>query len=456
MLRRELSFFQATAINMIDMVGIGPFVTTAVVAATMGSVHLAILAWVLGMLIAFIDASVWSELGAKYPHAGGTYRFLSETYGDQTWGRFFSFLFVWQTTFTAPLVVASGALGFASYAQYFLAGVPRTYTPLSSRLIAIGVVVALTALLYRKISDVGRISIALWWCVVIIMSALIVAGFAFGNPMGIVSQLVAPSGGWLAQLRQGAMWTALGVASLPTIYSYLGYYNVCHLGAEVAAPARVIPSSMYLSIAGIGVLYILMQIAVYAVLPIEQVQRSPFVVSDMLAVVFGPLVANIGTVLILVIALASLFSVMLGYTRVPYAAAQDGLFFRQFGRLHPTEHFPHVSLLMLAGVAIVFVSTLTITDAIKSIITMRVFTQFIAQTVGLMIIRRKHGPGAMPWKMWLYPIPAILTIGIWLWIFSSAKPLQQIMGVVAPVVGSIAFCILAWHKGTWPFTKQEQ
>jgi len=456
MLRRELSFFQATAINMIDMVGIGPFVTTVIVAATMGSAHLTLFAWCVGMLIAFIDASVWSELGAKFPHAGGTYRFLREVYGESRWGRYFSFLFVWQTTFTAPLVVASGALGFASYAQFFFSGTPQTSPSLTSRLIAVAVVVLLAALLYRRISDVGRISVLLWWAVLVIMSAIILTGFFFGTPLSLLTEIASPTGGWTAQLSDGAMWTALGVASLPTMYSYLGYYNVCHLGSEVESPQRVIPQSMYLSIAGIGILYLLMQFSILSVLPIEVVSRSPFVVTDVLSVTVGDNLAGIGTMLILIIALASLFSVMLGYTRIPYAAAQDGLFFRQFGRLHPTEHFPHVSLLMLSAIAIVFAATLTITDAIKSIVTMRVFTQFIAQTIGLMILRRRVGANQMPWKMWLYPIPALLTVGLWIWIFASAKPLQQLMAVVAPLIGSVAFLVFSYFKQTWPFTSKDQ
>jgi amino acid transporter len=213
---------------------------------------------------------------------------------------------------------------------------------------------------------------------------------------------------------------------------------------------------MYLSIAGIGAMYLLMQFSILSVLPIEVVSKSPFVVTDVLSVTLGSHLAGIGTLLILIIALASLFSVMLGYTRIPYAAARDGLFFRPFGNLHPTEHFPHVSLLMLSAIAIVFAATLTITDAIKSIITMRVFTQFIAQTVGLMMFRRHVGPNQMPWKMWLYPIPAVLTVGLWIWIFASAKPLQQLMAVIAPLIGSIAFLAFSYFKQTWPFTSKDQ
>ncbi|MFN5377376.1 MAG: APC family permease [Ignavibacteria bacterium] len=455
MLRRELSFVQATAINMIDMVGIGPFVTTALVAATMGSVHLAIMAWVVGLVFCLIDASVWSELGAKFPDAGGSYRFLREAYGHSTWGRYFSFLFIWQTVFTAPLVIASGALGFASYAQFFLAGVPQSGPTLVSRVIAIGVIVILTFLLYRRISDVGRISVALWICVVTTMVLIIITGFVYGSPLTVMNDVMLPVGGWSLSITDEHMWTALGVATIPTMYSYLGYYNVCHLGAEVTSPERLIPRSMYVSIAGIGALYLLMQVAVFASLPIESIKQSKFVVSDMIAAALGHNIAVVATVLILVIAMASLFSVMLGYSRVPYAAAQDGLFFNAFGKLHPSQSFPHVALLVLAGLAMFFAATLTISDAIKSIVTMRVFTQFIAQAAGLMILRKRIGWQAMPWRMWMYPVPALLTIVLWLWIFSSAKPLQQIMGVVAPVVGTIVFVAVSYSRKTWPFTGAE-
>lgn len=454
MLRRELSFFQATAINMIDMVGIGPFVTTAIVAATMGSVQLAIFAWVVGLVIALVDASVWSELGARFPRAGGTYQFLRETYGESTWGRYFSFLFIWQTTFTAPLVVASGALGFASYTQFFLSGVQQTAPSLESRCIAIAVIVGLTLLLYRRIEEIGKISVVLWFSVVATIGMLIVAGFSVGSPISTINTIVAPPDGWLSQLSQTHVWTLLGVATIPTMYSYMGYYNICHLGAEVKSPERVIPRSMYISIVGIGVLYLLMQIAVFSVLPLGRVAASPFVVSDMLDVALGRNLADIGTILILVIAMASLFSVMLGYTRIPYAAARDGMFFRPFGLLHPTQNFPYVSLLVLAGLAILFAATLTIDGTIKSIITMRVFTQFIAQAAGLIILRRREGWRSMPWRMWLYPVPVLLTIAVWIWIFISANTLQQQMGILAPLVGSAIFFIVSMLRRTWPFSQQ--
>ncbi len=442
MLRRELSFVQATAINMIDMVGIGPFVTTALVASTMGSSEGALLAWLCGMIIALIDASVWSELGAAMPKAGGSYAFLREAYGHSTLGRLMSFLFVWQTTFQAPLVITSGALGFATYATY----VTGPLAPLETRAIAVGVILLLMALLYRRVSAIGAISVVLWTCVVATMGWIIISG--------IVAPAATPVHD-VSRVADGIAWNMLGAALLPTVYSYLGYYNVCHLGAEVKNPERVIPRSMYVSIIGIGVLYLSMQWAITHVLDAETIAQSSFVVSTMLAAVWGSQAATVGTILILIVAIASLFSVMLGYTRIPYAAAQDGLFFKVFAKEHPTGNFPHVSLLILGGVSIVFAATLSLGDSIKAIITMRVFTQFIAQAGGLMVLRRRVGRSAMPWRMWLYPVPVVMTICIWLWLFWSADATRQLVGIIAPVIGTFVYLVIARRDQQWPFRTLE-
>lgn len=445
MLKRELSLFQATAINMIDMVGIGPFVTAAFVAATMGSAPLALLAWAVGFVICLVDASVWSELGARMPQAGGSYVFLRESYGRERWGRLMSFLFVWQTTFQAPLVVASAALGFMKYSTYLVGPLDGTL----SRLCAAALVVVVTFLLYRRIGQVGRISVVLWSCVIATFIWIIGSGLLFGN-VGL-----ALSGSLTFADPRATLWSALGVASIPTMYSFLGYYNVCHLGAEVRSPERTIPASMYLSIIGIGLLYLLYQTSLFSVLSVAEVASSDFVVSLFIDRLYGSAAAQVVTALVLIVAVGSLFSLMLGYSRIPYAAARDGVFFRLFERLHPTENFPHVSLLVLAGIGITFTLTLTLDDAIKSIITMRVFTQFTAQAVGLMILRQRIGQDAMPWRMWLYPMPALLAIIAWLWVFSSVPSQKQVVGIVAPAIGTIAFLLLARYRRSWPFSSTQ-
>jgi len=423
---------------MIDMVGIGPFVTTALVASAMGFGPYALLAWIAGAALSFVDAAIWSELGAKMPEAGGSYVFLRESYGRDRWGRLMAFLFTWQTTFQAPLVVTSGALGFAKYL-----GFVAPLDEVTTKLAAAALIGVLVILLYRKIADVGAISVILWVAVMATLLILIVSGLLHADATVMASFWTSPdpTGAW-PPLEA----TVLGAATISTVYSYLGYYNVCHLGAEVADPVRIIPRSMYISIGGIAVLYLLMQTAIYVVVPFAEVAASPFIVSTFFERLYGHDVALLMTGLVLIVAVASLFSVMLGYTRIPYAAATDGLFFRAFGRLHPTGHFPHVALLALGGLGIIFSMTLTLGDAIKAIITMRVFTQFIAQAVGLVLLRRRVGAAAMPWRMWLYPVPVILVVIGWLSIYASAKPVQQLAALVAPIIGCILYALVVRRR----------
>src|SRR5450631_1289628 len=168
-LQRSLGLFQSTVLNMIDMVGIGPFVTLPIVIGLMGGMFL--YAWIAGALLSLIDAMIWSELGAAYPLAGGSYNFLKEAYGPK-WGRLMSFLFVWQTCLLAPLVVASGAIGFSQYFDYLV-----PLGDFGKKAVSGGIVILVVALLYRNIRTIGRISVFLWAGVIVTIVWIIVSGF---------------------------------------------------------------------------------------------------------------------------------------------------------------------------------------------------------------------------------------------------------------------------------------
>src|SRR5262252_1725577 len=338
-LDRGLGLKEAVALNMIEIVGIGPFVVSSLVIKAMGGPQ-AVIAWLAGALLATLDGFVWSELGAAMPKAGGTYVFLREAYGPGRWGRLMSFLFVWQTFVQAPLSVASASIGFAGYLY-----------PLNrweAKAIAGGLVIFLVILLYRKITTIGKISVLLWAGVVGTMLWLIWGGLrhfdaklAFDFPPGA--------------FHLSSLWFAgLGAAMVNTVYSYWGYYNICHLGAEIREPERNIPRGIFLSILGITVLYLAMQTSLLGVVPWREAQNSPFVASLFIEKLYGPGAARLVTLMVLWIALASVFSVLLGYSRVPYSAALDGNFFPLFGRVHPTKHFPHISLLSLGGLSFLF------------------------------------------------------------------------------------------------------
>ncbi len=439
MLERRLGLRQATAINMIDMVGIGPFITMPMVIGMMNGPYF-LYAWIAGAALSFVDAMIWSELGAAFPRAGGSYNFLKEAYGKEGAGKMMSFLFVWQTMIQAPLVIASAAIGFASYFTYLL-----PLNPIAFKAVSGGMVIFIVVLLYRKIEAIGKISVFLWFGVMISMFWIIGGGIAEGN-------FFVP----ITQINQGltfdyAFVTAIGYASVKSVYSYLGYYNVCHLGSEIINPSKNIPRSMFLSIAGITILYLAMNISVVSVIPWEYAKDSEFVVSLFMQELAGHTAAKILTVLILWVAFASVFSATLGYSRIPYAAAVDGAFFKVFAKLHPTKNFPHISLLFLGSVAFVFSLLFKLHDVISAILAMRILIQFVGQAIGLLLLRKRMSPDAFPFKMPFYPWPVYIGIAMWAGILWSTGIALVISGLVVTVLGTFVYLIKARISREWPF-----
>jgi amino acid transporter len=234
---------------------------------------------------------------------------------------------------------------------------------------------------------------------------------------------------------------AIGNATLKTVYSYLGYYNVVNLGAEIKNPERNIPRSIFLSITVITVLYIGMQLALLGNLPWQQIAGSKFVISTYIEKIYNPHVARIATALILVIASSSLFALTLGYSRVPYAAAVQGDFFPIFAKVHPKHRFPHMSLLILGALGFIFSLLFKMEAAITAIIVMRILIQFLSQSVGLIRWHRLQPKDPRPYRMPLYPLPAVLSMGIWLFIFLSS-PLPFIGFALAIIVlGVVLFFV---------------
>lgn len=440
MLERRLSLTQATAINMIDMVGIGPFITLPMVIGMMNGPYF-LYAWLAGAVLSFVDAMVWSELGAAFPKAGGSYNFLKEAYGPEKSGKLMSFLFVWQTMIQAPLVIASAAIGFASYLSYL---VPlNTY---SSKAVSGGVVVLIVVLLYRKIEAIGKISVLLWGGVILTMLWIIGGGIAHGHFTEPVQHI---NDGLTVNY---AFISAVGFASVKTMYSYLGYYNVCHLGGEIKNPVKNIPRSMFLSIAGISVLYLAMNISVTSVIPWHEAKDSEFVISLFMQRLAGDTAAMIVTCLILWVAFASVFSATLGYSRIPYAAATDGAFFKVFAKLHPTRHFPHISLLFLGALAFVFSLLFKLSDVISAILAMRILIQFIGQAIGLILLRRASKT-EFPYKMPLFPLPVYFAILLWAGILISTGLKMVLTGLIVIATGCIVYAIKAKRNSEWPFHK---
>ncbi len=438
-LTRGFGLLGATALNMTNMVGIGPFITIPLLMAAMGGPQ-SLLGWLVGALIVVCDGQVWSELGAALPGSGGSYRFLREAYGPLKWGRFMAFLFIWSFVLSGPLEIASGLIGFSQYATYLWPGLANG----GSRFLGAGVGILAMILLARRITFLSRLTVTLWLGTVATLAAVLISGLphfdaarAFDFPPGAFD------------FNRGFV-LGLGSAALIAIYDYLGYYDICYIGDEVRDPALVIPRSILYSIVGCAVAYFLLHLTMLGVLPWRQMLNSKFVVSEFMEHLHGRGAAVAVTLMILWTAFGSVFALLLGYSRIPYAAAVQGDFFRVFAKLHPKGNFPQVSLYTLGVVSIV-ASFFTLDQVITALITTRILVQFMGQIFALPLLRKRLPPTGLPYKMWLYPVPAIVAFVGWAYVFLTSGWAYIGVGLATLVAGVVAFLLRARVSATWPF-----
>ena len=403
------------------------------------------------------------------PNAGGSYRYLKEIYGPNSLGRMLSFLFIWQLSFSAPLSIASGCIGlatmrdisgpalsasswrtrfhFGTLAQVSMLVMPATW-------VAIATAAVVVFLLYRRITVLGKLAELLWIGVALAVGWVIVAGLthfsaarAFDFPPGAFT--LSP-----------AFFMGMGSAMLIATYDYWGYYNVCFLGGEVKDPGRTIPRALIISILVVAAIYLTMNVAVLGVIPWrEMVSHSGgennHIISVFMQRIYGNWAGRLVTWLIMWTAFASVFSTLLGYSRVPYAAALDGNYFRAFARVDPKRRFPTVSLLALGGVAMLF-CFLRLADVIAALVVIRILLQFIVQAVGVMVLRHRRPDMPRPFRMWLYPLPALMAIAGFTFILLARKNfLREIRYAVAILIAGLAiYLVRSWRRHEWPFAAE--
>jgi amino acid transporter len=432
-LERRLGLLQATALNMSNMIGIGPFITIPLLMSALGGPQ-ALAGWLVALVIVAADGLVWSELGAMFPGSGGTYRYLREGLGVSRMGRLLSFLFIWQFLLSGPLEIASGYIGFANYARYLWPDLSRT----AGLGVAMAVGLVNIALLYRRIASVGRLTVALWIGTMMTTLAVIATG-AFHFDAARAFDLNPGAFRFSTGLLVG-----LGAATRIGIYDYLGYYDICYLGDEVRDPGRVIPRSVLLSVAAVAVLYIAINLSVIGTVswrsfvPYSVHPESDFIVSIVMERIYGRPVAMLFTVFVLWTAFASVFALLLGYSRIPYAAALDGTFFRAFAHLHPRKQFPDVSLVVMGAVAMA-ACLLSLGTLIDALVTTRILVQFIGQTVVLVYLRRTKPDLPRPFRMWLYPWPAAIALVGWTFVYLTSGLGVAVFGVALLAVGAAVF-----------------
>ena len=447
-MERRFGLLHATALNMTNMMGIGPFITIPLLMTALGGPQ-AMLGWAVALIIVVCDGMVWSELGAALPGSGGSFGYLRRGYGAATFGRLMGFLFVWQFVFSGPLEIASGYIGFAKYLGYIWKGIATWQT----MLVIAGVGVVNIVLLYRRITSIAAITVTLWIGTVLTVVVVILTGITHFDPKLAFD---FPPGAFAVSRR---FWLGLGAASAIGVYDYLGYYDVCYIGDEVQNPGRVIPRSILLSTVFVALIYIAINFSIIGVVPWREFvpdvshPQANFIVSIFMERIFGRGIATVVTAMILWTAFGSVFALLLGYSRVPYAAAKDGYFFKIFARLHPSGGFPYVSLAVL-GVFSILAGFVSLDVVIAALLAMRVLVQFIGQ-IGAVTLLRRRDPGlTRPYRMWLYPLPSLVALLGWVFIFATT-PLK-IMGFGIGALGLGIGCFLLWSKKsrTWPFEER--
>ncbi len=441
-LRRELGLFEAISANMLEMIGVGPFLTIPLILSTMNGPQ-AMLGWILGAAVAICDGLVWAELGAAMPGSGGPYRYLSEAYGPKRLGRLMSFLFIWETIFLAPLSIGAGAVGFSQYTKFLWPSMSQG----QGKVVAVAVCLAITVMLYRDIRSVGRLSIALWIVVIFTALAVTIAGLVNFKAHRIFD--FPPHAFTLSK----QFFVGLGGATLLAMYDYGGYNNACFFAGEVRRPERVIPRSILVSIALVATLYLTMNFTIIGVIPWREAMHSTFIVSDLMQRLYGSTIAQVMTGLILFTTFASLFAVLLGYSRVPYAAAVDGRFFAVFGKLHRTKNFPYFSVAFI-GIASALASLLDLSDLITALIVIQVLVQFMAQVIAVTLIRRYRPDIHRPFQMWLYPVTSVIALAGWAYILAASGLKFILWGFALAVFGICAYLWRARTQREWPFEAQ--
>jgi amino acid transporter len=473
---RHFNTLQATALNMSNMIGIGPFITIPLLMTALGGPQ-AMLGWLIALLIVIPDGMVWSELGAAMPGSGGSYVYLREGFGRLTFrrlkaflrrrfalrlnlrfergvfGRLMAFLFIWQFIISGPMEIASGYIGFAQYLDYIWKA-PRFSAAGGINIYSVAIIIGLIniALLYRQITRIGKITVSLWIGALLTTGAVILTGVTHFDPKIAFD---FPPGAF--NFSTGFLF-GLGAASRYGVYDYLGYYDVCYIGDEVKNPGRTIPRSVIISVIAVAAIYLAINFSIIGIVPWREFTpaeaRKPFsdfVVSVMMERIYGSKVATIVTVMILWTALGSCFALLLGYSRIPFAAARDGYFFNFFSRLHPRHNIPHVSLLVVGVIAIIC-SFFSLGIVIDVLLATRIIVQFVGQIFAVALLRKNAPNMERPYRIWLYPLPSLIALAGWVFIYLTLDRKIILFSMVALAAGVISFLTWSRSASKWPFT----
>jgi amino acid transporter len=468
-LQRQFGLLQATALNVTMIVGAGVFITIPLMLKELPGPY-ALFGWVAAGVLILLDSLVWSELGAAMPGSGGSYLYLLESFGRQRWGRLMAFLFIWQFLLSGPLEIASGLIAMDSFSQSLSPEfkdyndrhtlkivlwqgqqqddvIDLTVSPARLGCVAVGVVILV--LLYRRVEVLGRLTVLLWLGILGVIAWICIEGFLHFD--------AARAFDW-PEAKPDDTARKLGQTMILALYSYLGYYNICYVGEEVREPGKTIPRAICLSAVLVCVLFMALHLAMLGTVPWREAlpgedQRS--LPAEFMNRIHGPWAVQLVTFLLMGSCFGSVFAGLLGYSRIPYGAARAGHFFQAVAHVHPRHLIPHVSLLLVGGLTLLW-SFFDLQIVINALITTRILVQFVAQIVGLFLLRHAQPDRPRPFRIWFAPLPCGLALAGWLYVYAASGWQFILPSLLTLLAGVAAFLLWSWRLGEWPFFRDQK
>jgi len=428
-LRRALGLWAALAIVVGTVIGSGIFRVPQTMIQSVGSIHMVFLAWVVGAILTLAGALTYAELGAAMPGAGGEYVYLTEAYGP-LWG----FLYSWTQMWVAKSgSIATLATAFFEYTAHFVPQFEAVWFTLGPFAVKYGQVFALVLILllgginYLGVRIGGDVQVAVTAVKIALIAFVIVAGLLYSHPASAsipVPSLPPVFAGFIAALV-GALW------------AYDGWNNVGMVASEIKNPQRNLPLSLIGGTLGVIAIYMLANWAYFRVLSPAEVGAHKLVAAEMMQRIGGSAGASAVSIAAMISIFAALNGSILTGSRVPYAAARDGLFFRSAARVHPAFHTPGVSILMLSA----WSGVLVLSGKYEELFDFVIFGSWILYgmaTASVFVLRRTRPDLPRPYKTFGYPaVPLLFLAGAIVLEISTlwTKPRESIAGIILILLG---------------------
>ena len=453
---RQLGLFDSTMIMVGIVIGSGIFVSTGIMAASIPSLSLMLVAWIAGGLFTLAGAFTYAELGAAMPKAGGQYVYLREAFGDLT-----AFLFGWVTFF---VYLAGGIAGLAAaFAEYFGRFVPSLSTarilasfdlsvvgfeiPFSlsaGQLVGVAVIALLSVVNYLRVSFGSGLQNVLTVIKIGTLLALVVGGFALGN-VADIDLSINPTGA-----SAGALLTGFGLALVAVFWAFDGWNNVTYVAGEIRQPGRNIPRTLILGAVCVSGLYILVNLAYFSALGLEEMAGVVTVAEKATSALLGDSAGALVAAAVVVSIFGAINGSIIVGPRVYFAMARDGLFFKRVAEVSQKNGTPGFAILAQA----IWTSVIVMSGTFDQILT---FTMFVAIAFWILaagavfVLRKKRPDLPRPYRTWGYPVvPAVFILasaGVMLSILIE-RPVESFAGIALTALGLPAYFF--WKRKAGP------